>query len=174
MIASCFSCKERLRPALGLEARRRGPVAPCAGMARTVPAPARSGAWPVSWPNADAPSWWRKTPYVVQGARARLRDLALQLSILRRIPSRQAATGPSPGANTAARRRGLVKGILSATPTDPCAIRHIRTCTSMALLDGYRRPGREFHELSGKLLFSNASRILCRSVFALGLTQVPT
>ena len=83
--------------------------------ARTVPAPARSGAWPVSRhvsrPNADAPSWWRKTPYVVQGARARLRDLALQLSILRRIPSRQAATGPSPGANTAAGRRGLVKEI---------------------------------------------------------------
>ena len=127
-----------------------------------------------SRPNADAPSWWRKTPYVVQGARARLRDLALQLSILRRIPSRQAATGPSPGANTAARRRGLVKEILSATPTDPCAIRHIRTCTSMALLDGYRRRGREFHELPGKLLFSNASRILCRSFFALGLTQVPT
>jgi hypothetical protein len=56
---------------------------------RTVPAPARSGACPV----ADVPSSWRKTPYVVQGARARLRDLALQLSILRRIPSRQAATG---------------------------------------------------------------------------------
>jgi hypothetical protein len=47
----------------------------------------------LSWPNADAPSWRRKTPYVVQGTRARLRDLALQLSILRRIPSRQAATG---------------------------------------------------------------------------------
>src|SRR6478609_112795 len=32
MIASCFSCKERLRPALGLEAGRHGPVAPFAGM----------------------------------------------------------------------------------------------------------------------------------------------
>jgi hypothetical protein len=34
-----------------------------------------------------------RTFVVAQGARARLRDLALRLSILRRIPSRQAATG---------------------------------------------------------------------------------
>ena len=32
MIASSFSCKERPRPALGLESGRRGPVAPFAGM----------------------------------------------------------------------------------------------------------------------------------------------
>jgi hypothetical protein len=63
--------------ACGTLCRRPLPV-----WARTVPAPARSGVSP-----------WRKTPYVVQGACARLRDLALRLSILRRIPSREAATG---------------------------------------------------------------------------------
>jgi hypothetical protein len=71
-------------------------------------------------------------------------------------------------------RRDLVKEILSATHTDRCAIRHIRTCTSMAPLDGIDVRARKFHELPGKLLFSNASRISSRSFFALGLTQVPT
>jgi hypothetical protein len=78
-----FSCKERLRVRTGAG----GPDVvglwrPLPVWARVVPAPARSGVSP-----------WRKTPYVVQGARARLTDLALQLSILRRIPSRWTATG---------------------------------------------------------------------------------
>src|SRR3954451_19791612 len=51
MIASCFSCKERRRPALGPEATRRGQVAPFFPVwAHTVPAPPRSGARPVSRP----------------------------------------------------------------------------------------------------------------------------
>ena len=88
-----------------------------------------------SW-TCGAPGW-RKTPYVVQGARASLRDLALQLSILRRIPSRQVARGfPFAGREYSRWRRGLVKEILSATHSDQCAVRHIRTCTSKALLDG--------------------------------------
>ena len=88
-----------------------------------------------SW-TCGAP-WWRKTPYVVQGARTSLRDLALQLSILRRIPSRQVARGfPFAGREYSRWRRGLVKEILNATHSDQCAVRHIRTCTSKALLDG--------------------------------------
>ena len=88
-----------------------------------------------SW-TCGAP-WWRKTPYVVQGARASLRDLALQLSILRRIPSRQVARGfPFAGREYSRWRRGLVKEILSATHSDQWPVRHIRTCTSKALLDG--------------------------------------
>jgi hypothetical protein len=70
--------------------------------------------------------------------------------------------------------RGLVKELLNATHAYQYAIRHIRTCTSMALLAGIDVPAREFRALPGKLLFSNASRILRRPVFALGLTQVST
>ena len=122
MIASCVSCKETLRPALGLEAGRRGPVAPCAGMGAHC---SSAGAIRCVALAQDALCRARRV--------CRLRDLALRLSILRRIPSREAATGfLFPGANTAAGRRGLVKEGLSATHADQCAIRQIRTCTSMA------------------------------------------
>jgi hypothetical protein len=42
--------------------------------------------------DADVPSWWRRTPYVVHGARARLRDFALQLSNLAEKSVTRAAT----------------------------------------------------------------------------------
>ena len=65
--------------------------------ARTVPAPARSGAWPVSRTFLDPMRTHlrggARRPMSCKARAARLRDLALQLSILRRIPSRQAATG---------------------------------------------------------------------------------
>jgi hypothetical protein len=168
MIASCFSCKERLRPAHGLEARCRGPVASSAGMGTHCS-------------SARCLTQCGRTFVVAQDALCRARrarTFERSCAPVFNLAENSVRLGGDGLSFRRARirrwRRDLVKEILSATHTDRCAIRHIRTCTSMAPLDGIDVRARKFHELPGKLLFSNASRILHRQVFALGLTQVPT
>ena len=144
--------------ACGTLCRRPLPV-----WARTVPAPARPGVAPLA---QDALCRARRACTFERSCAP-----AFNLAEIRHVRRRQAFLSR---ARIPRWRRGLVKEVLSATHADQCAIRHIRTCTSMAPLAGIDVRARKFHELPGKLLFSNASRISRRSFFALGLTPVPT